>query len=135
MSEPLIYISTWRVKEGRLDDYKRFTREFLEIIKEKEPQLIAAHIFLNEDGSEVTSIQIHPDADSMDFHMQMVEQVLGEDMGEWVERAVFIEPKHIEIYGTPSTALLDADQPAVDSGIPRKIKPRHIAGFTRAETG
>ena len=135
MSEPLIYISTWRIKEGKLEDYKQFTKEFLEIIKAKEPQLIAIHLFLNEDGTEVTSIQIHPDAASMDFHMQVVEQVLGEEMFEWVERTDFVEPKHFEIYGTPSTGLLEADQPLVESGIARSVKPLHIAGFTRSTAG
>lgn len=135
MSEPLIYISTWRIKEGKLEDYKRFTKEFLEIIKAKEPQLIAFHLFLNEDGTEVTSVQIHPDAASMDFHLQMVEQVLGEEMFEWVERTDFVEPKQIEIYGTPSAGLLEADQPLVESGIARSIKPLHIAGFTRSTAG
>jgi hypothetical protein len=135
MSEPLIYISTWRFKEGKLEVYKQFTKEFLEIIKAKEPQLIAIHLSLNEDGTEVTSIQIHPDAASMDFHMQLVEQVLGEEMDEWVERADFVEPKHIEIYGMPSAGLLEADQPLVESGTARSVKPLHIAGFTRSTAG
>jgi hypothetical protein len=135
MSEPLIYISTWRIKEGKLEEYKRFTKEFLDLIKDKEPQLIAFHLFINEDGTEMTSIQIHPDAASMDFHMQVVEQVLGEEMLEWVDRADFVEPKHVEIYGTPSANLLEADQPLVDSGIMRGIKPRYLAGFTRSSAG
>lgn len=83
----------------------------------------------------MTSIQIHPDAASMDFHMQVVEQVLGEEMFEWVERTDFVEPKHLEIYGTPSTGLLEADQPLVESGIARSVKPLHIAGFTRSTAG
>jgi hypothetical protein len=135
MSKPLIFISTWKIKEGRLEDYKQFAKEFIEHVKAKEPQLIAFNIFLNEDESEMTSIQIHPDAASMDFHMQVLEQALGEDMREWVERADFLEPKHIEIYGTPNAALLEADQPKVEAGIPRSVKPLHLAGFTRSTAG
>ena len=131
----LIYSSTWKIKEGRLEEYKRFTKQFMKIIEENEPQLIAFHVFLNEDETEMTSIHIHPDATSMDSHMQVVEQVLGEDMLEWVGRADFVEPEHIEIYGTPSQTLLEADKPLVDSGIPRNIKPLHFAGFTRSTAG
>ncbi len=80
----------------------------------------------------MTSIQIHPDAASMDFHMQVVQQVLKVEMIEWIERADFLEPKHIEIYGTPSAALLEANQPLVETGIPRRVKPLHMAGFTRS---
>ena len=118
MSKPLIYISTWKIKEGRLEDYKRFVKELMELVETKEPQLIAFNVFFNEDETEMTSIHVHPDAASMDFHMQVMAQVVGEDMVEWIERADFLGPKHIEIYGTPSAALLEADQPLVDAGIP-----------------
>ena len=83
----------------------------------------------------MTSIQIYPNAASIDLYLHVVEQVLGEDMNEWIERADFIEPKHIEIYGTPSADLLEADQPRVESGIARRVKPQHRAGFTRSTAG
>jgi hypothetical protein len=83
----------------------------------------------------MTNIQVHPDAASMAFHMQVVTQVIGEDIIEWLERSDFLEPKHIEIYGTPSAKLLEVDQPLVDAGIPRSVKPVHFAGFTRSTAG
>jgi hypothetical protein len=135
MSEPFIYISTWRIKEGKLEDFKRFTREFVEIVKAKKPQLIAFNVFINEDGTEMTSVQVHSGAVSMDFHMQVVNQVLGEEMLEWVERADFLEPKHIEIYGTPSAGLLEADRPLVEAGIARSVKPLNVSEFTRSAAG
>jgi hypothetical protein len=104
----------------------------VEIYRKNEPQLIAFNVFLNKEETEMTSIQIHPNAASMDFHMQEVERALGEEMRNWVERADFIEPKNIEIYGTPSISLLEADQPFVDSGIARSIKPLLLVGFTRS---
>lgn len=128
--KPLVYVTTWRIKEGRLEDYTEFSKKLLAIFEAREPQLIGIHLFINEDGSELTSIQIHPDAASMDLHMQVVNSALAEDMAEWVERADFLEPMHIEIYGEPSQALLDADEPFVKAGIARSIKPRHLIGFT-----
>lgn len=83
----------------------------------------------------MTSIQVHPDAASMDFHMQVLAKVIGEDIIEWIKRTDFLDPKHFEIYGTPSAALLEADQPLVDAGIPRSVKPLHFAGFTRSTVG
>ena len=135
MIQPLIFVSTWKIKEGRLEDYKKFAREFMEHVKAKEPQLIAFNMYFNEDETEMTSIQVHSDAASMDFHLQVLAKVIGEDMIEWIDRADFLEPKHIEIYGTPSTKLLEVDQPFVDAGIPQSVKPRHFAGFTRSAAG
>ena len=135
MYKPLIFVSTWKIKEGRLDEYKKFAKEFIEHVKTREPQLIAFNVYFNEDETEMTSIQVHPDAASMDFHMQVMAQVIGEDMIEWIGRADFLEPKQFEIYGTPSAKLLEADQRFVDAGIPQSVKPLHFAGFTRSTAG
>ena len=132
MFKPFIYMSTWKIKEDRLEDYKQFARELIEHIEAKEPQLIAFNMYFNKDETEMTSIQVHPDAASMDFHLQVLAKVIGEDMIEWVNRTGFLESKHIEIYGTPSAKLLEVDQPLVDAGIPRSVKPLHFAGFTRS---
>jgi hypothetical protein len=135
MFKPLIYISTWKIREGRLEGYKQFAKELMEHVKTREPQLIAFNMYFNEDETEMTSIQVHPDAASMDFHLQVLAKVIGEDMIAWIDRADFLEPKHIEIYGTPSAKLLEADQPLVDTGIPQSVKPTHFAGFTRSTAG
>lgn len=63
---PLVHISAARIKKGKLENYKEFYKEYLEIITEKEPQLITFHDFLNYDETEVLSIKINPDAASMD---------------------------------------------------------------------
>ena len=135
MTKPLIFISTWKIKEGRLEDYKKFAKEFMEHVKAKEPQLIAFNMYFNEDETEMTSIQVHPDAVSMDFHLQVLAKVIGEDMIDWIDRADFLEPKQFEIYGAPSAKLLEANQPFVNTGIPQSIKPIHFAGFTRSTAG
>ncbi len=136
MPGPLFLVTTARIKEGKLEDYKRFVKELLEHFEAKEPQLIAFNLFLNEDGTEMTSIQVHPNAASMDSHLQVLRQVLGEEMSEWLKRADFLEIKRIEVYGTPSATFLQADQRSVDSGAyTRSVKPVHLAGFTRSSIG
>jgi hypothetical protein len=35
MVKPFIYMSTWKIKEGRLEVYKKFAKEFMEHIKAK----------------------------------------------------------------------------------------------------
>jgi hypothetical protein len=61
MSQPFISIATLRIKEGKLDDFTRSYREVVETVKEHEPRIIAFHGFVNEDGTEMTIIQVHPD--------------------------------------------------------------------------
>jgi hypothetical protein len=121
------------IKEGRLQDYKLFASELIAHFEAREPQIIAFNIFTNEEGTEMTSIQVHPDSRSMDSHLKVVDLVLGEDMAQWIKRADFLVLKRIDIYGAPSDALLASNQAVVDSGaLARTIMPIHIAGFTRA---
>ncbi|MFN2197083.1 MAG: putative quinol monooxygenase [Anaerolineales bacterium] len=125
MSGPFIIISTWGVKEGKLEALKRFQRELSEIVQTQEPQIIAFNAFLNEDGTEMTSIQVHPNAASMDFHLKVIREHLGEAMRAVAE---FAEPKGIEYYGAPPESL----QASVSGRGGNLIsKPVHIGGFTR----
>lgn len=66
MPAPFIILSDWEVKEGKVEELKRFQKELSAFIEAKEPQLIAFNAFLNEEGTEMTSIQVHSDAASME---------------------------------------------------------------------
>jgi quinol monooxygenase YgiN len=104
MSPPFIAIATLGIKDGKLEDFTRSYEEVVETVKEHEPRMIAFHGFVNEDGTEMTIIQVHPDAASMDFHMQ----VLSNKLGEHVARALgpeLIEPRHSSTTGRPALAL------------------------------
>lgn len=129
MSEPLIVISTFRVKEGKLEDLKQYYRKILEIVEANESQLIAFHGFLNEDGTEMTSIQVHPDTASLDFHMQVLRDNWDETFSEYGQ---ILEVISVEYYGTPPESALEMDQHGNWDII---LKPLHIAGFTRSADG
>jgi hypothetical protein len=129
MSEPLIVTSTFRVKEGKLEELKRYYKRILEIVEANEPQLIAFHGFLNEDGTEMTSIQVHPDTASMDFHMQVLRENWDESFSEYGE---MLEVISVEYYGTAPESALEMDLQG-EWGL--SLKPIHIAGFTRFTAG
>lgn len=124
MSGPFILVSTWKIKEGKLEELVRFQRGLAEVIEANEPQLIAFNAFINEDETEMTSIQVHPDAASMDFHLQVLRDKLGDAMSAVAE---FAEPKSLEYYGMPPESLQSSVGARDGSG----AKPIHIGGFTR----
>lgn len=125
MSAPLVFVSTWRVKPDAGEDLERYYRRVVEIVEAHEPQIIAFHGFLSEDGSEFTSIQVHPDAASMEFHMKVL-------MDNWEDSfagyADWVESVGSQYYG---------DRPAGARALDERLgtvvseKPRHVAGFTR----
>lgn len=135
MSKPLIAIIKWKVKEGKVEQLKRFYEKLIAFVEANEPQMIAFHGFLNEEGTEMTSIQVHPDTASMDFHMQVMREnwdLFGE-YSQVLDATGSIEAgNQPEYYGTPPADALEMD---IQFGADPILKPVHIAGFTRTAAG
>jgi hypothetical protein len=129
MSTPLIVISKFCVRSGRLEDLKRYYRKILDIVEANEPQVIAFHGFLNENATEMTSIQVHPDAASLDLHMQVLRDNWDESFGEYSQ---MMDVVSVEYYGTPPESALEMDGQGDWS---LSVQPVHIHGFTRGLKG
>src|SRR5215207_6956661 len=124
MVEPLIFVTTLTLKEGKLEGFKHYSQEMGKFVEANEPRIIHFEQYINDDGTEVTGVQIHLDEDSMQFHMQ----VAAERMAQAYE---FIDAiKSLHIYGTPSDAFVEQMKPASEPGFPVIVKSK-FAGFNR----
>jgi hypothetical protein len=74
MAGPVIFIATNRLKPGRLEAQKARVPGLVDFIEEQEPRLLACNECANEEGTEVAVVQIHPDTDSFEFHMEAVRE-------------------------------------------------------------
>ena len=72
MQGPLIFIATNRLKPGRLDSERARVPGLVEFVEANEPRLIAFNEYVNEAGDEVSVVQVHPDAASMEAHIAML---------------------------------------------------------------
>ena len=70
MAGPFIFISTYTIKEGMLDSFRRFLQELFSVLEPNVPGLLAINAYLNEDGNEATIVQIHTDGASMSTAIQ-----------------------------------------------------------------
>jgi hypothetical protein len=125
MAGPFIFVATNKVREGRLEGEKRRVPEWIDFIQSNEPRLIAFHEYLSEDGTEVEYVQVHPDTDSFENHMRVVESS-GRSYTETLEGTT-----NMRIYGRPSKAILEMLSQAAGSGVPMTVLPEHFGGFTR----
>ena len=130
MSEPFIFIGTHTIREGKLEDFKKQWRELLDVVEAKEPRLIAFNGYVNEDGTELTVVQVHPDADSMLFHMQVARDHISE-----AYQSVLAKTKRIDVYGKPSDTALEMIRQLAESEVPLSVKANHLGGFTRSSAG
>jgi hypothetical protein len=71
-------------------------------------------------------VQVHPDAESMEFHMQTVAETAARAYAETLEATT-----SIQVYGTPSEAVLQMLNQQAGAGVPLVVKRHHLGGFTR----
>ena len=126
MSGPFIFIATNRLKRGKLDDETARVPGLVDFIQANEPRLIAFNEYVNEDGTEVAVVQVHPDADSMAIHMEVVADRAATAYAETVD-----ETTGIQVFGTPGDAVVEMLRRQAGAGVPLSVKPHHLGGFTR----
>lgn len=121
---PLIVISTFRVRQGAADELRQYYARIAEIVEAKEPRVIAFNGILNDHETELTSIQVHPDTDSMDYHLKVLTENWDESFSRYAE---VLGSVSIEYYGTTPASALEMD--AGREGV--SVKSRHVDGFIR----
>jgi hypothetical protein len=118
MAEPFIFVQTAPIKDGRLDGYKQDIKETAELVAREHPRILHFASYINEEGTEQTVIQVHPDAESMRFHMQ----VAAEHIRERGPRNLDFSAMRIEVYGTPTEPVLELMRELAGSGVPVTMK-------------
>ncbi len=124
MSEPIIFISNQRVKEGKLDGYKQYYRQVAELTKANKPGTAAHLAFANEEGTEVSIVHIFPDAESMELHMVGVDALAKKGYE-------FVEVTSFEIFGRPGDKVLGTMMQIAGSGVALHLKSEPIGGYIR----
>lgn len=127
MSSPFIFIATNRLKPGRLERERTRVPGLVEFIEANEPRLIAFNEFVNDAGDEVTVVQIHPDAASMEAHMEIVRERAQEAYAETLEATV-----RIQVFGRPTEGILETLRQQAGSGVDISVNGEHLGGFIRS---
>lgn len=118
MTEPFIFVQTAPIKAGMLDSYQRDIRETVDLVEREEPRMLHFASYVNDEGTEQTVIQVHPDAESMRFHMK----VAAEHIRERGPRNLDYSQMRIEVYGTPTAPVLELMRELAGSGVPVTVK-------------
>jgi quinol monooxygenase YgiN len=125
MAEPIVYISHFRVKEGKLKDLRRLFREAAKSLEAEKPRTVVFLAYLNEDGTEATFVHVFPDAESMDVHVQGAEERT---------RVAYklVQPEGFELYWAPNEGVLEMmRQEAGSEGVALILQSEHLGGFLR----
>jgi len=125
LSEPIVFISRNRVKEGKFEEFKLLYRAGAEKLGRDKPGTVAFLAYANDAGDEISIAHVFRDADAMDRHMEGVAERSKEAFG-------FIESAGFEIYGAPNEGVV---QMIAGSGLPVTVRPQLLGGYLRITAG
>ena len=121
-----MYVDTSDVREGALEELKPAMKELVDFVQANEPRIIAYNVYLSDDGSRMTVVHVHPDSESLEYHME----VAGPVFRRFVE---LVTLSSIHIYGEPSEKVLrQSHEKARMLGRDAVVADSLHAGFTRS---
>jgi hypothetical protein len=126
MSEPFIFIGSYQVKPGHLEEARHRLRDVSALVEEREPRLRSFHFYLDQARERVICVQIHPDAESMATHMAVIANHLATawdwlELGSSTQQVLGVPPRELTDYARKYNEDLDS-------------YPVFVAGFTRDVT-
>lgn len=129
MSDPVVFISHFRIKQDKVDALERLSVETTARLRSEKPRTVLFLSYADEDRTVISFLHAFADADAMDAHF--------EGAGERSRIALeFLEPVGWEFYGKPSAAALESvRQAATASGATLTVEPEYVAGFLRLSSG
>jgi len=129
MAQPIVFISHFTVRPGKLDDLKQLAHEVAVRLEAEKPRTLVFLHYLDDDGTQVTFAHVFADPEAMDLHFGGAQER---------SRAAFefMDPIGWEVYGRPSDAALGTmRRMATAAGVPLTIQPDYLAGFMRLHAG
>jgi hypothetical protein len=126
MPGPIVFVATNRLKEGALEIERRRVPELVDFVEREEPQVVAFNEYLNEAGDEVTVVQIHPDAASLEKHMSVIADHARRAYEETLDRTI-----RIQVFGDLPDPIVYMLREQAGNGVEIVINAEHLGGFVR----
>ena len=100
MDDQITYVDVSRIREGKLPELKTAMDTLAGFVEENMPRLESYGFYLDEDEQEMTVLAVHPDSESLAFHLDRGRE-------EFRKFSHLIELKRIDIYGPVADDVLD----------------------------
>jgi hypothetical protein len=126
MSQPFVYVGTWTIKSGKLEEARKWLAEHADFIETNEPRMIAFHVYFDDEGRKASVVQVHPDSASMEFHMKVISEHLS---GAFDYIDTILSEQY---YGPMSESLSETLSKWETPDVTVTKMPVYEAGFTRS---
>jgi hypothetical protein len=129
MAMPIIYVDRSEIT-GDVTQLKEAISTLVAFVREREPRLVTYGFYIDEAGSAMSVVAVHPDSESLGLHL-----AIGGP--EFRKVGQFIDLQLIEVFGEPSEAILvQLQQKARMLGKAARVSVHSLeAGFARPPAG
>jgi hypothetical protein len=125
MSNPIVYVDTSKIREGKFDKLKMAMKDLAAFVEANMPRILSYAFFLNDDQTQMTVVAIHPDSASLEFH-------LDTGAAEFRKFATILNLLKIDVYGRVSESVISRlEEKAEALGSGTLTIHEFYAGFTR----
>jgi len=125
MSNPIVYVDTSKIREGKFDKLKMAMKDLAAFVEANMPRILSYAFFLNDNQTQMTVVAIHPDSASLEFH-------LDTGAAEFRKFATILNLLKIDVYGRVSESVISRlEEKAEALGSGTLTIHEFYAGFTR----
>lgn len=124
-SGPVVFITTYAIKDGELGRFQDFLRELLAALEVELPEAFAINAYINADGTEASIVQLTPDAESIKRFWRILHQHTGRSLGDLANTT------GVQTYGPFGDIAIERTRHSAGSTATVTVLPEHFGGFTR----
>ena len=110
-----------------MDAERRRVPGLVEFVEQNEPQLIAFNECVNDNGTEVTVVQVHPDTASMQTHLEIIGERAAQAYKETLDATVAVQ-----VFGPVDPQMLATMRIQTGERVSLTVATEHLGGFTRS---
>jgi len=127
MTEPIVFISRWRIRAGKRAELEAMYARAVGFIGSSKPRTALFAAYLDEAGQELRIVHAVPDAAAMTDHFEGSDE-RSASVQELIELISF------EVYGAAPAAAVDQLEREVAAvpGAELTLLPRSIGGYLRS---
>jgi hypothetical protein len=124
MAEPVVFISRFQVKQGKVDEFATMFAEVVRSLEIGKPRTTAQVAYIDGSGG-LSIVHVFPDADAMDIHFEGADERSRAAMR-------LMDPRGWEVYGPASESAVAMLRNLADAnGVAVHLQPGYLGGFVR----
>lgn len=98
MPDPIVYVDTSRIREGKLEELKVAMKRLAGFIEANNPRIISYRFFVDDEATSMSVVAVHPDSAALELHMDVGD-------AEFRKFADLVDLSSITVYGEISDSV------------------------------